>query len=50
MVELTVGYMFNRCFEWISQVAGHDYFPIEADSNPSITAEALATRIIAVAS
>ena len=50
VVELTVGYMFNRCFEWISHVAGHDYFPIEADSDPSMTAVALARKIIAEAS
>ncbi len=35
VVELTVGYMFNRCFEWISTVAGHRYFPVEADSLPA---------------
>ena len=35
VIELTVGSMFNRCFEWISNVAGHNYYPIEADSLPA---------------
>ena len=34
VVELTIGHMFNRCFEWLAHVAGHDYRPIEADSEP----------------
>ncbi|MFZ4497033.1 MAG: glycosyltransferase family 61 protein [Candidatus Nanopelagicales bacterium] len=46
VIELTVGYMFNRCFEWICIVAGHRYLPIEADSFPATsTAESLFRRI-----
>ena len=36
VIELTVGYMYNRCFEWISHVAGHQYLPLEADSQPAM--------------
>lgn len=50
VVELTVGYLFNRCFEWISHVADHEYFPVEADSSPSTTAKSLAQRVIAITS
>ena len=46
VVELTVGYMFNRCFEWICTVAGHDYFPVEADSLPATSStESLFRRV-----
>ena len=48
VIELTVGYMFNRCFEWICIVAGLTYLPVEADSLPDTTAESLARQIIAV--
>jgi len=44
VVELTVGYMFNRCFEWLCHVGGHDYSPVEADSVP-LTAHELADRV-----
>ena len=32
VVELTNGYHYNRCFEWICHVAGHSYLKIDADS------------------
>lgn len=44
IVELTVGTMFNRCFEWLSHIAGHDYRPVEADSEP-LTGSQLADRV-----
>jgi hypothetical protein len=31
LIELTHGHMFNRCFEWIAHVGGHNYRPIELD-------------------
>ncbi len=32
LVELTNGYHYNRCFEWVCHVAGHDYRKVDADS------------------
>lgn|GEM_PF-1887942 len=46
VVEFTVGYMFNRCFEWISTVAGHRYIPVEADSLPAASSAELLFRDI----
>ena len=49
VIELTVGYMFNRCFEWISHVGGHRYLPIEADSQPGVvTPEELGRAVLAL--
>jgi capsular polysaccharide biosynthesis protein len=49
VIELTVGYMFNRCFEWISHVGGHRYLPIQADSEPDIiTPQALGREIVSL--
>jgi len=49
VIELTVGYMFNRCFEWISHVGGHRYLPIQADSEPDIiTPQALGRAIVSM--
>lgn len=41
VVELTNGYMFNRCFEWLSHVAGLRYRQVQADSANYSTAELL---------
>ena len=46
VVEVTVGYMFNRCFEWISTVADHRYIPVEADSLPAASSAELLFRDI----
>ena len=49
VIELTVGYMFNRCFEWISHVGGHRYLPMEADSQPGVvTPEDLGRAVLAL--
>jgi Glycosyltransferase 61 len=32
VVELTFGLHYNRCFEWICHVSGHDYCKIDGDS------------------
>ena len=32
LVELTNGYHYNRCFEWICHVQGHDYRKVDADA------------------
>ena len=32
VLELTNGYHYNRCFEWICHVAGHPYNKIDTDS------------------
>jgi len=49
VVELTIGTMFNRCYEWLAHVAGHDYRPVEADSEP-LTGPQLADRALAALS
>lgn len=46
IIELTVGHHFNRCFEWLAHACDLQYWPIEADSDPSLTVENLATRIL----
>ncbi len=32
VVELTFGLHYNRCFEWLCHVAGHDYLKVDGDS------------------
>ena len=32
LVELTNGFHYNRCFEWISHIAGHRYIKIDANA------------------
>jgi hypothetical protein len=32
LVELTNGNQYNRCFEWICHVAGHDYRAVDSDA------------------
>jgi hypothetical protein len=47
VIELTNGYHYNRCFEWITHIAGHKY--IKIDENAHVTpsrASQLAAKII----
>ena len=47
LIELTNGHMFNRCFEWIAHVGGHNYRPIELDySQESRELTQLAAKIL----
>ncbi len=47
VVELTAGYHYNRCFEWISHVAGHTYSKIDADSQTTpLRVDQLASMIL----
>lgn len=32
VIELTFGLHYNRCFEWICHVAGHEYMKVDGDS------------------
>lgn len=47
LIELTNGYHYNRCFEWVCHTAGHAYLKIEADSRPQpMSADELANEIL----
>jgi hypothetical protein len=35
LVELTNGYHYNRCFEWICHVVGHEYRAVDSDATPA---------------
>ena len=46
LVELTNGFHYNRCFEWITHVAGHTYTKIDANAQiPPTPASELAAKI-----
>ena len=44
LVELTNGYHYNRCFEWICHVQGHDYRKVDSDAQ-GLTTSALLEEI-----
>ena len=46
VIELTNGYHYNRCFEWICHVSGHNYVPIGADDGRYPTAAQLVEPIM----
>lgn len=46
LIELTNGDHYNRCFEFICHVAGHEYRAVASD-DPSVTASGLLTEILA---
>lgn len=41
LVELTNGYHYNRCFEWICHVSGHTYRKVDADADIKSTNQLL---------
>jgi capsular polysaccharide biosynthesis protein len=46
VIELTNGYHYNRCFEWICHIAAHSYKKIDADSEAQpLQAHQLAEQI-----
>jgi hypothetical protein len=48
MIELTNGYHYNRCFEWVSHVAGHNYTKVDADAQTTpMRSDQLANAILA---
>jgi hypothetical protein len=50
LIELTNGYHYNRCFEWITHIADHTYFKIDANAQIAAPrADQLATEILSYA-
>ena len=50
VIELTAGYHYNRCFEWVCHVAGHTYNKIDADAlTEPLGVDQLANMILAYA-
>ena len=49
VIELTNGYHYNRCFEWLCHVAGHRYVPIGADDGLYSGAQEIAEAVLATA-
>jgi len=45
VIELTNGYHYNRCFEWLSHLAGHHYLPIGVDDGTYQGAQDVADAI-----
>lgn len=47
LIELTNGYHYNRCFEFLAHVAGHHYAAVDSDSSPERSqARVLASDIL----
>lgn len=43
VTEITFGLHYNRCFEWICHVAGHDYVKVDGDAGKPFLESLLAT-------